>query len=58
MAYLLDADVFMSAKNLHYGFDFCPAFWDWLILKNQQGAVFSIEKVSDELKGVADELSE
>lgn len=25
MAYLLDADVFIRAKNLHYGFDFCPA---------------------------------
>lgn len=30
MAYLLDANVFITAKNLHYGFDFCPAFWDWL----------------------------
>lgn len=24
MAYLLDSDVFIQAKNLHYGFDFCP----------------------------------
>ena len=31
MAYLLDANVFIAAKNLHYGFDFCPAFWDWLV---------------------------
>ena len=31
MAYLLDANVFIQAKNLHYGFDFCPAFWDWLV---------------------------
>jgi hypothetical protein len=31
MAYLLDANVFISAKNLHYGLNFCPAFWDWLI---------------------------
>jgi len=30
MACLLDANVFMQAKNLHYGLDFCPAFWDWL----------------------------
>ena len=28
MAYLLDADVFIRAKNLHYGLDFCPAFWE------------------------------
>jgi len=31
MAYLLDANVFIAAKNLHYGLDFCPAFWDWLV---------------------------
>ena len=31
MPYLLDANVFIQAKNLHYGMDFCPAFWDWLI---------------------------
>ena len=30
MAYLLDTNVFIQAKNLYYGFDFCPAFWDWL----------------------------
>jgi hypothetical protein len=34
MAYLLDADVFIAAKNLHYGLDFCPAFWDWLTATN------------------------
>jgi len=49
VAYLLDANVFLQAKNLHYGFDFCPAFWDWLKSQNEQGAVFSIEKVKDEL---------
>jgi hypothetical protein len=58
MAYLLDADTFIRAKNLHYGFDFCPAFWDWLIAQNAAGSVFSIEKVGDEVKAVADELSE
>ena len=35
MAYLLDANVFISAKNLHYGLDFCPAFWDWLVVGNE-----------------------
>ena len=49
MAYLLDANVFISAKNSHYGFDFCPAFWDWLILKHEAGIVFSVAKVRDEL---------
>jgi hypothetical protein len=58
MAYLLDADVFIRAKNLHYGLDFCPAFWDWLIAENVTGKVFSIEKVGDEVQAVADELSD
>ena len=58
MAYLLDADVFIRAKNLHYGLDFCPAFWDWLIQQNQAGNVFSIEKVEDEVLAGADELSD
>ena len=37
MSYLLDSDVFIQAKNLHYGLDFCPAFWDWLIESNASG---------------------
>ena len=49
MAYLLDANVFISAKNLHYGLDFCPAFWDWIVTNNASGGVFSIEKVGDEV---------
>ena len=57
MAYLLDANVFMQAKNLHYGIDFCPAFWDWLIASNEADLVFSIEKVGDEIDAGADELS-
>ena len=57
MAYLLDANVFIAAKTLHYGFDFCPAFWDWLIVNNAAGTVFSVEKVGDEVQAVADELS-
>ena len=41
MAYLLDANVFIQAKNLYYGLDFCPAFWDWLIGHNMAGRVLS-----------------
>jgi Domain of unknown function (DUF4411) len=57
MAYLLDADVFIQAKNLHYGLDFCPAFWDWLTASNGAGRVFSIEKVGDEIAAGEDELA-
>jgi hypothetical protein len=58
MAYLLDANVFIEAKRRHYGMDFCPAFWEWLIEQNETGRVFSIEKVGDELRASRDELTE
>ena len=58
MAYVLDANVFIEAKRRHYGMDFCPAFWEWVIAKNVSGRVFSIEKVGDELRAGADELAE
>jgi hypothetical protein len=58
MPYLLDANVFIQAKNLHYGMDFCPAFWDWLAQSNAAGQVFSIERVGDEIEAGGDELSE
>ena len=58
MPYLLDANIFIQAKNLHYSFDFCPAFWDWLDAGNKNGTVYSIEKVRDELTAGDDELAE
>jgi uncharacterized protein DUF4411 len=58
MAYLLDANIFIQAKNLHYGFDFCPAFWEWVAAGNAARKVFSIEKVGDELEAGADELAD
>lgn len=56
--YLLDSNVFIQAKNDHYGFDFVPGFWEWLIKENQAGSVASIEKVRDELRAGKDDLSE
>jgi hypothetical protein len=58
MPYLLDANVFIQAKRLHYGMDFCPAFWDWLIARNTANDVFSIERVGDELLAGGDELGD
>ena len=57
MAYLLDANVFIQAKNLHYGFDFCPAFWDWIVVNNDAGIVYSIEGVGNELHEGNDDLA-
>ena len=47
--YLLDSDIFIRAKNDHYGFDFFPAFWDWLIGQSKAGRVSSIKAIHDEL---------
>jgi len=57
MAYLLDSDVFIRAKNDHYGFDICPGFWNWLEESNTVGAVHSIEAVYNELILGGDDLS-
>lgn len=56
--YLLDANIFIQAKNLHYGFDFCPAFWEWLDTMNSHGKVASVERIKDELHAIEDELSD
>jgi len=58
MAYLLDTNVFVNAKRDWYGFDFCPAFWDWLDQAHSAGVVASVEAVYDELVEYGDELSE
>ena len=56
MAYLLDANAFIEAKRRWYGFDFCPAYWQWLERANARQAVFSIERVADEILAGDDEL--
>ena len=55
--YLLDANIFIDAKNRAYGMDFCPAFWEWLSLKHLQGFLGSIDAVKDELLKGQDELA-
>ncbi len=58
MAYLLDANVFIQGKNEHYGMDFCPGFWDWLLSSNAAGIVSSVTEVAEELQAGADELAQ
>lgn len=52
-----DPNVFIEAKIRHYGFDFCPAFWDWIDHAHRSGTVFSIDKVAGELDAVDDDLA-
>jgi len=46
MAYCLDANTFIQARNHYYGFDICPAFWDWLDAQAANGKVLSIEPIA------------
>ncbi|WP_193164100.1 DUF4411 family protein [Microbulbifer hainanensis] len=56
MNYLLDANTYIEAKNRYYGMDICPAYWEWLDKKFDEGFVASIEFVGRELKAGNDEL--
>ncbi|MDE0104206.1 MAG: DUF4411 family protein [Bryobacterales bacterium] len=47
--YLVDSDVFITAKNLYYSFDICPGFWKSMIHHHNRGRVFSIDRVRSEL---------
>jgi hypothetical protein len=57
MAYLLDSDVFIDAKNHYYRFNVCPGFWGWLDHAYKKGVWMSVKKVRDELLEREDRLS-
>jgi hypothetical protein len=57
MAYLLDADMLIQAKDEYYAFDLCPGFWDWLDRQNAVGRIFSVQAVQAELGRGNDELA-
>ncbi|MDX6593615.1 MAG: hypothetical protein QOJ13_2811 [Gaiellales bacterium] len=56
--YLLDANVFIEAKQRYYSFEVVPAFWDWLDQAYDDGRVASVRKVLEELEAGADELAQ
>ena len=47
--YILDANAFIAASNVWYGLDFCPAYWNWLALAEQQGLLISIHEIRQEI---------
>lgn len=49
MAYLLNINVFITAHQSFYGFDFCPGFWDWLLKANSEAKVYCVDKVVGEV---------
>jgi hypothetical protein len=48
-AYVVDSDVFITAKNRYYAFDICPGFWNSVIHHYGTGSLRSIDKVRQEL---------
>ncbi|HDR1059023.1 hypothetical protein PMCNE_04470 [Pasteurella multocida] len=56
--FLIDANIFISAKNLYYQFGFCQAFWDFLATMHQKGIVFSIQAVKQEMLRQNDPLKD
>ncbi len=47
--YIVDSDVFITAKNRYYAFDICPGFWRSLLNHHDKGRIFSIDRVRNEL---------
>ncbi len=54
---MMVANVFIKAKNLQYGFSFCPVLTDWLVEQNWAGKTTSMEKVAYGLRARQDELA-
>lgn len=57
MLRLLDANVFITAKNTYYGFDLVPAFWTWLGREAAAGTLASTDLVYRELRAGGDDLA-
>lgn len=55
--YLIDANVFIQAKNMYYRFDFCGGFWEWVSVAHSAGLVYTIKKVKDELTAGNDDCT-
>ena len=47
--YLVDSDVFITARNLYYSFDLCPGFLKSVLHHHRLGRVFSVDRVRSEL---------
>lgn len=55
--YLLDANVFIEAKNFYYSFDIFPSYWQWLDAAQAAAQLASIRPICDELLKGNDELA-
>jgi hypothetical protein len=55
--FVVDANVFIEAKNRYYAFLICPGFWDALVWHGGSGVVCSVDLVKRELLGGNDDLA-
>ena len=55
--YILDANIFIEAKNRYYAFNLCPGFWDSLLHHKTMGNLESIDRVRKELLECKDNLA-
>lgn len=58
MAYLIDTNIFIEAKNEYYAFDIVPSFWSALLNAFQKGQAVTIDAVADEIQAKEDNLAE
>ncbi len=56
MKYILDANVFIQAHRFYYPEDVFPSVWKWIIEKNDENQVFSIDQIYDEIAKGNDDL--
>ncbi len=55
---VLDANVFITAKNTYYSLDLVPAFWSWIEQQAAAGALASTDLIYEELRAGKDELAD
>ena len=55
---LLDANVFITANNIYYGFDIVPAFWVWIEDQGLRRTLASTDLIYDELQHGGGELAQ
>lgn len=57
MKYLLDANVFIEAKNRYYGMDIAPGFWSWLESEHEDDLLATVRAVYNEIVPGGDDLA-
>jgi len=57
MAYCLDSNTFIEAKNRYYALDFCPAFWDWVDREAAATQLLCVRAIYDEIADGKDDLA-